>query len=223
MRAAINTGNPALARKGRAGSDPSGPSVDLARELARRLGTPVRLVEYDAAGRVFDVIDRNEWDLAFMAIEPARAEKIAFTSPYLTIEGTYLVRDDAPITVAADLDGPGSRIAVAQKAAYDLFLTRTLIVRAPNQNQAIELFLDQRLDAAAGVRQALDSFASRHAGLRVLTDRFMTIEQAMAIPRSKPSGASYLQAFIESVIASGFVRQAIERHAQSKVSSSPTR
>src|SRR5688500_11271750 len=91
LRAGINQGNPILAQKDPATADLRGITVDLSRELARRIGVPVVLVPYDAAGKMTDALKTGDWDLAFLAVDPARAEEIAFTAPYLEIEGTYLV------------------------------------------------------------------------------------------------------------------------------------
>ncbi len=216
IRAAINVGNPVLARRDPDGGDPSGISVDLAFEVGRRLQVPVRLAVFEGAGAVFDAVDRNEWDLAFLAIEPVRAARIAFTAPYITIEGTYLVRADASFREAVELDQPGHRIAVIEKAAYDLFLTRTLrhatLVRRPAAESALELTLKGQTDATAGVRQALDTFARGRGDVRVMADRFMQIEQAMAVPASKTAAAAYLKTFIADAMASGFVARAIARN-----------
>ena len=86
LRAAINFGNPVLAQKDPATGEPRGVSVDLARELGRRLGVPVELVTFDAAGKVFAALKTGAWDIAFLAIDPARATEIAFTAPYVVIE-----------------------------------------------------------------------------------------------------------------------------------------
>src|SRR5207249_4217608 len=126
VRAAINFGNAVLAQKDPATGEPRGVSVDLARELGRRLGVPVELVTFDAAGKVFEAIKAGAWDVAFLAIDPARAAEIAFTAPYVLIEGTYLVRRDSPLRAIDDVDRDGVRIAVGKGAAYDLYLTRTL-------------------------------------------------------------------------------------------------
>jgi polar amino acid transport system substrate-binding protein len=48
LRAAINFGNPILATKDAGTGEPRGVSVDLSRELAKRLRVPVELVTYDA-------------------------------------------------------------------------------------------------------------------------------------------------------------------------------
>src|SRR3954467_15497479 len=86
LRAAINFGNPVLAQKDPATGEPRGLSVDLARELGRRLGVPVELVTYESAGNVFDAVKMGAWDVAFLAIDPERAAEIAFTAPYLVID-----------------------------------------------------------------------------------------------------------------------------------------
>ena len=72
LRAAINLGNPILASRDAASGEARGVSVDLARELGRRLGVPVELVTYTAAGKVVDSAKANEWDIAFVAIDPKR-------------------------------------------------------------------------------------------------------------------------------------------------------
>ena len=215
LRAAINFGNPVLATRD-AGGAPQGVSVDLARELARRLGVPIELVTYDAAGRVFDALKAGAWDVAFFAIDPARAVDVAFTPPYIEIEGVYLVPAVSPIRANADVDRAGTRVVVGRGSAYDLYLTRELkaatIVRAPTSQAVVDVMVADRLDVAAGVRQQIEADAKRVPGVRVLGERFMVIRQAMGTPRGREAGARYLDAFVEDMKASGFVRRAIERH-----------
>ncbi|MDB5477080.1 MAG: transporter substrate-binding protein [Phenylobacterium sp.] len=216
LRAAINLGNVVLARR-----DPDGPagvSVDLARELGRRLGLPVELVAYATGGEVIPGLDRGAWDVAFLAIEPERAVRVSFTQPYVFIDGTYLVRDGAPFGSVADLDADGTRIAVAAGAAYDLALTRQLrhatLVRAPTSAAAVELFRAENLNACAGIRPLLVAAAAAGPGLRVLPDSFSRIEQGMALPAGRPRAARCLDDFVEAVKASGLVRDLLDRHGQ---------
>ena len=163
LRAAINFGNPVLAQKDPGTGKPRGVSVDLARELGRRLDVPVELVTFDAAGKVFDALKAGAWDVAFLAIDPARAAEIVFTASYVVIEGTYVVPADSPLHTIGDVDREGVRVAVGNKSAYDLYLTRTLkqaqIVRAPTSPAAIEVFVRDKLEAAAGLKQPLLHFA----------------------------------------------------------------
>ena len=226
LRAAINFGNPVLAQKAPGTGAPCGVSVDLARALGERLGLPVDLVTFEAAGKVFEALKTTgAWDLAFLAIDPVRAAEIAFTSPYVVIEGTYLVRAASPFRAVDQLDRDGVRIAVGQGAAYDLFLTRTLkqaqIVRADTSAAAIDLFLAGGLDAAAGVRQPLSAAARAQPGLRVLDGRFTAIEQAMGLPRARAAGLAFVQSFIEEMKASGFVAAALARSGQGDAAVAP--
>ena len=225
LRAAINFGNPVLAQRDPATGEPRGVSVELARELGRRLAVPVETVAFDAAGKVFEALRAGAWDIAFLAIDPARAAEIAFTAPYVLIEGTYLVPADSPLRTVADVDRDGVRIAVGDKSAYDLYLTRTLrrarLVRAPTSSGAIDVFVQEKLEAAAGVRQPLVQFAMTHPDVRVMDGRFMAIEQAMGTPRGREAGARYLREFIEEMKASGFVAGALERSGQRDATVAP--
>jgi polar amino acid transport system substrate-binding protein len=225
IRAAINYGNPVLAQQDPASGEPSGVSAELARELGRRLGRPVEFVPFDAAGKVFDALKTGSWDVAFLAIDPVRASGIDFTAPYVVIEGTYLVPTDSPLDTVEAVDRPGIRIAVGRGSAYDLYLTRALKqaqrVEAPSSAGALDLFLTDRLDAAAGVRQPLLAFAASHPGLRVLPGRFMAIEQAVAIPKGRLAGARYLSGFVEAMKASGFVARALAESGQTDATVAP--
>lgn len=220
LRAAINLGNPVLAQKGQDGA-PQGVSVALAKALAEELGVPLEMRTFDAAGKVFAALEEGAWNIAFLAIEPVREEQIAFSEPYVIIEGTYLVAADAPYREVADLDQPGLRLAVGKGAAYDLFLTRTLksaqLERAETSAAAVDLFFDKGLDAAAGVRQPLEKVAAADSRYRVLEGAFTSIRQAMAVPRQREAGAAYVRAFVERKKAKGFVHRALAASGQADV------
>jgi polar amino acid transport system substrate-binding protein len=218
LRAAINFGNSVLAQQDPATGEPRGISVDLARELGRRLNVPAELVTFDAAGKVFDALKTGAWDIAFLAIDPARASEISFTAPYVVIEATYMVPADSPLRTIGDVDRDGVRVAVGNKSAYDLYLTRMLkraqIVRVPTSPAAIEIFVRNKLEAAAGVKQPLLQFARTNPTVRVMDGRFMAIEQAMGTPKGRDAGARYLREFVEEMKASGFVAKGLERSGQ---------
>lgn len=225
LRVAINYGNAVLAQRDERTGEPRGITADLARELARRLAVPLEFVTYDGAGKIVAAAASNEWDVAFMAIDPSRAEQILFTPPYLIIEGAYLVRTEAPFRRVNDLDRAGVRIAVGKGAAYDLFLTRTLkhaaLVRAASTAEVLGLFVAEELDAAAGIRQPLEVAAREHPEWRVIPERFMAIEQAMCAPAGREEGGKYLAAFIAEMKVSGFVAEALARHGQRDVTVAP--
>lgn len=214
LRVAINLGNPVLAKLDEKTRVFSGVSVVLANALADELEIAITLTAYDAAGKVFAALEEGAWDLAFLAVEPVRAEKISFSSPYVCIDGTYLVRKESKFNLASGLDVGGCRIAVGRGAAYDLFLSRTLknaeLVRATTSAGAVDEFLKLDLDAAAGVRQPLERFARSTAGVRVLSDNFTEIRQAMAIPKRRALAAEYVQSFINRCLRSGLVANALD-------------
>lgn len=216
MRAAINFGNPILANKDATGQ-PVGVSVDLARELAGRLGVKLELVTFTAAGQVVEAIKANQVDIAFVAIDPLRGQDVLYSAPYVIIEGAYLVRQDSPLQRNEDVDRPGHRIAVGKGSAYDLYLTREIkqarLERAPTSPAVVDYFLANQLEVAAGVKQQLEADARRVPGLRLLPGRFMVINQAMGTPRVRgEAGVAYLRGFVEEMKASGFVAQALQRH-----------
>jgi len=222
LRAAINTGNAVLVQTDPAGGELRGVTVDLARELARRLGVALAPVTFDAAGKAFDAVKSGACDIAFLAIEQARAAEIDFTAPYVIIEGVYMVPADSPLRANAHVDRDGVRIAVNKGSGYDLYLTRTLkhatLVRAESGTDA---FLADKLEAVAGIKQPMVEFARTHPNVRVLDGRFMDIQQAMCTPKRRDAAARYLRAFVEEMKASGFVAGALARSNQPDAAVAP--
>lgn len=216
LRASINLGNPILANRDAAGL-PVGVSIDLARELASRLGVELDLVVSESAGKSVDITGAEQADIGFFAIDPIRGQGILFTAPYVLIEGCYLVREDSAISANDEVDTALHRVTVGAGSAYDLYLTRTLkaatIVRATTSPSVIDTFLANGDDVAAGVKQQLQSDVKRLQGLRLLPGRFMVIEQAMGVPKSRGRAAqAYVAAFVEAMKASGFVADSLARH-----------
>lgn len=218
IKAAINVGNGVLAQRDQVTGVLGGISVDLATELGRRLQVPVELVPFESAGSVAEAARTGAWTIAFLAIDPARAVDIDYTTPYVVIEATYAVPAASALQTIADVDRPGVRIAVSTNSAYDLYLKRHIrhatLVRAPSPPESLAMFLRDRLEAAAGVRQPLVRLAAEHSGLRVMEGRFTRIEQAMCVPKGASAGAGYLQGFVAEMRASGFVAQALRNSGQ---------
>lgn len=227
LRACINLGNPVLAKMDPAGWRPVGVSVDLADAFAKRLGVPIELLAVDTAAQSVAALENARADIGFFAIDPKRGEQIAFTPPYVLIEGAYLVREGSPIQRNEDVDQPGRRVVVGQGSAYDLFLSRELqhaeLVRVASSQAVVDSFVaDQRIDVAAGVRQQLQADARRVGEVRLLDGRFMVIRQAMGVARQRgPEAASLLAAFVEAMKAEGFVAEALRRHGIDGASVAP--
>ncbi|WP_028216652.1 transporter substrate-binding domain-containing protein [Paraburkholderia oxyphila] len=225
LRAAINLGNTVLAQRPDPGSDPTGVSVDLARALAVRLDVPVQFVVYDAAGKVFDGLANDDWDIAFLAIDSSRAEQITFSPPYLEIEGAFMARVDGPFQRCADVDRKGVKIAVGKGSAYDLFLSRSLVSaeleRFPTSRESFSQFVAQELDVLAGVREVVKGFAASSPQLRVFPESFMTIRQAICLPKHRSTGERFVANFVEEMKAEGIVAASLERSGQTAATVAP--
>lgn len=209
LRVAINLGNPVLARG--TSDDPSGITVDLGREVARRLDLPLEMTCFDAARKSFAAVRDGLADLCFLAMEPAREAAIAFTGPYVVIEGVYAVPLSSPMHSPADADSDGVRIGVKEGSAYDLFLTRTLqratLVRG---GDGLEAFREGDLEVAAGIRQPLTAQVAAEDGLRVIEEPFMEIRQAMGTSQSKRAETvQWLGTLVDDLLESGFVERSL--------------
>jgi polar amino acid transport system substrate-binding protein len=216
LRAGMNWGNTLFTQKDAATGEPRGVSVDIMRELASRLGVPLELVMHATPGEVADSVDGNTWDVSILAIEQARAQKIAFSPPMSEIEATYVVHKDSPLKNAAQVDAAGVRIAAPNKAGYELFLTRTLksatLLRTKNFGESIEFFNARRADAVAALKPNLIESMGKMPEGRMLEGKFTTVNHGLGTPRARSAGAAYLKAFVEDMNASGFIARSIAQH-----------
>ena len=214
LRVGLNMSNFLLTRTDAATGKPAGVAADLARELGKRLGVEVELVPYPNPGALADDAKSGNWDVGFLGAEPQRANEIDFTAAYVEIEATYIVPPNSPIKSIADVDREGVRIAVPTKSAYELYLTRTLknakLVHEKGADNAFKKFVDDKLDAIAGLRPRLVTDVEKLPGARILDGRFTAVQQAVGTPKGRSAAAQYLREFVEDVKASGRVAKAIE-------------
>ena len=216
LRAAINMSNPLLVTGRTATGDPVGVAPDLARAIADRLGVGISYVQFASPGEVADAVGSDAWDIGLIGAEPARAETITFSDAYVEIEATYLVPPDSPLRTIAEVDSPGVRIAVSNRSAYDLYLTRTLkhaaLHRAKGLAGALDLFTGEKLDALAGLRPALNEDIKKLPGARILAGYYTTVQQAVGTKPENTAAAAFIQDFVAVAKKSGLVAGLIERH-----------
>ncbi|MBN9563008.1 MAG: ABC transporter substrate-binding protein [Alphaproteobacteria bacterium] len=216
LRAGINLGNFLLVTGKSASGDPEGVAPDMAREIAGRLGVPVKYVPFARPGELADAASSDVWDIGLIGAEPARAEKIAFTPAYVEIEATYLVPAGSPLRTVEEVDRKGVRIAVTARSAYDLWLARNIkdaeLVRSDSLDGAYDQFVAEKLDALAGLRPRLLSDVRKLPGARILDGQFTAVQQAVGTARQNTAGAQFLRDFVEEAKASGLVARLIERH-----------
>ena len=216
LRVGINLGNILLVTGTRPNGDPEGVAPGVAAAIAERLGTAVSYVTFATPGEVADAVKRDEWDICLIAEEPQRAETIAFCEAYVEIEATYLVPADSPFRSIVEIDRPGVRIAVSERAAYDLYLTRSLkhaeLHRAKGLAGALDLFVTQKLDALAGLVPALKENSESLPGSRVIDGHYTTVRQAVGTKPQNVALRAFVARFIAEAKASGLVAGLIAKH-----------
>jgi polar amino acid transport system substrate-binding protein len=226
LRVGLNYQNFLLVLKDAPDGTPRGIAPDLARELAHRLGVPVEFARYKSAGNLADSVKDGDWDVAFLGAEPSRAGSISFSAAYLEIPVTFLVPPGSPIRRIEDVDREGVRVAVSDKSAYDLYLTRTLkkaqLVRVAGIPQSYEAFLSQKLEALGGLKPQLASDAEKLPGSRVLEGQVTGVQQSVGTPKAREKGAAYLREFVEDIKASGLVARTIEKNGVRGVTVAPS-
>lgn len=216
LRAAINMGNFLLVTGRTPSGDPDGCSPDMARAIAASLGVPVQMVPYAKPGELADDALNDKWDIGLIGAEPARAEKIDFTAAYVEIEATYLVPAGSSVMSIAEVDKKGNRIAVTARSAYDLWLERNThhatLHRGSSQAAVIEMFLNEKMEALAGLRPGLIGDVVKIPGARILDGQFTAVQQAIGTARKNARGAAYLKQFVETAKKSGDVAALIQKH-----------
>jgi len=226
LRVSINLGNPILAKAEVGNQPPSGVSVDLAKEFAKRLGLEIEWVVFNSAGESVEAVTSEDADIGFFAIDPLRGVGVNFSAAYVHITGSYLVPEESELQTIEEVDQSGNRIVVGKGSAYDLYLTRNLknasIVRAPTSPKVVEFFVQNQCEVAAGVTQQLESDLQRFPNHRLLSGNFMLIQQAMGVPVSRGDlAAQYLANFVEEVKRTGFVAEALIRNGIKGASVAP--
>ena len=216
LRAGINLSNFLLVSSTSPDGGPAGVSPDMARAFAEQLGVEVRYVPYPSPGILADAAERDEWDIALIGAEPQRAEFISFTPAYTEIEATYLVAANSPLKLIADVDRPGRRISVTERTAYGLWLDRNIrhaeLVRTKTIDEAVSVFLEEKLDALAGLRPRLVMDLKAIPGSRMLDGRYMAVQQAFGTPKRNEAAIPYMSRFIATATTSGYVAELITKH-----------
>jgi len=225
LRAGVNYGNFILANRDKATGESRGVAIDLVNEVGRRLGVPVQIVAYDSVAVMGDAAPSGVWDIAFLGSDPLRENLMSFTAAYLEIDATYLVPGPSPLGTAAEVDREGIRVAAPARANYELYLRRNLkraqLVSTQGNDAAFELLSTGKVDALAGLVQALLGSIAKLPGSRMVEGRFMGVQQSIAVPKGRDAGLAFLRRVVEDAKASGLVARAIERTGARGVSVAP--
>jgi polar amino acid transport system substrate-binding protein len=185
----------------------------------------VEIIAYKSAGALADSVRTGEWDISVLGDEPQRAKEIAFATPLTEIESTYLVPAGSTIAAIGDVDRPGVRIAVSAKSAYELYLSRTIqraeLVRVEGIGEASERFVNDKLEALAGLKPQLLELAPTLPGSRILEGNFTVVRHTVGTPRGRDAAAAYLRDLVEDVKVAGLVARWIEKSGVKGLSVAP--
>lgn len=226
LRAGINMSNFLLVNSKTAAGEPAGVSPDMAKAIADKLGVGLTLIPYNGPGDVADGAAKHEWDIANIAAEAERAKTISFSPAYSEIQATYLLPANSSITGISDVDKPGNRIAVKERAAYELWLTENVahatLVRTKTMDDSFNAFTDQSLEVLAGLRPRLIEDAKKLPGSRLLNESFTSVQQSIGCIPGNADASAFLRKFVSDSLSSGFVDSLIEKHGVTgKLSSAP--
>jgi polar amino acid transport system substrate-binding protein len=214
LRLAVFTGNPLIGSHNDATGEITGATVILGKALADRAGVPLQLVEYLSTAKLVEAAGANAWDVTVLGVDAARRDRIDYAPAHLSVDFTYLVGPAARISSVADADRAGVRIAAARASVPAILLSRSLqkatFVQTESEANAFDLLKAGKVQAIAQDRSHLKELAPHLPGSRVLDDRLLAAELAMALPKGRRAALAYIEDFIEQAKAAGLVQRAID-------------
>jgi polar amino acid transport system substrate-binding protein len=217
LRATYIAANPVQAFVDPATKEVRGPAAELARELAKRAGVPMTIGGAKGVEGVLESVKSGQADIGFLAFDAVRAAQVDFSQNYSLAQNTYLVVENSPIRSVADADKPGVHIGVGARDAGDYFLTRTLKAATLIRNDGgvgdavVKALLAGELNAYAGNRMRLHEAAQKTPGLRLASDNFYGVEQAVIVPKGDAARLAIVNRFIDEARASGLIAGAVTR------------
>ena len=216
LRAAINLSNFLLVTGVDKNGDPEGVSPDLAKALANELNVEVKLIPFQRPGELADAVSDDIWDIGNIANEAERAKSITFSSPYTLIESTFLVRDSSYINSLSDVDREGVRIAVAERSAYDLWLTENIknaeLIRAKSIDLSFSIFQENEYEVLAGLKPKLIDDLKNTENCKILPGAFTFIKQCIGSKPGNPEAEKFINNFIEKNIENGFIEKLLIKY-----------
>ena len=225
LRVGINMSNFLLVSGVNSSGLPKGVSPDLGERIAKELNIPHKLVQYKRPGELADAVNKNQWDIGNIAFEPKRAETIDFTNSYVNIDANFLVRKIDNFKSNEDVSKAKVKIAVAERSAYDLWLSENFkdieLIRASSIQNSHILFNEGKANVLAGLKPKLIEELSKNDQLELIEDPFTFIKQSVGIKKGYPQVIEFLNNFISKLINDGFIEQLLKKYKVDKKLSIP--
>jgi polar amino acid transport system substrate-binding protein len=216
LRAAINLSNFLLVTGTDDQGNPEGVSPDLAKALANELNIEYKLIPFKRPGELADAVTDDVWDIGNIANESERAKSITFSHPYTLIESTFLVRESSEINSLQDVDKKDVRIAVAERSAYDLWLTENIknaeLIRAKSIDLSFKIFEDNSYEVLAGLKPRLIDDLKNTKNCKILPGAFTFIKQCIGSKPGNPEAEKFINNFIDKNTKNGFIESLLLKH-----------
>src|SRR5262245_3475103 len=194
------------------GGEPEGVTVDLARELARRLDVPVEFTAVSSSAELAELLLGGRLDAAIMEPDRFGMERFDFGSFYFADENTYMVSGRSKIMTIADVNARRARVVAIDGTAASRAAARQIkhswVTPVNSIDEALEMLRTGQGDAFALTHSSLAPLVRQVPGSRILDGSFNQSGFAFAIPKNRPNGLFYIASFTEEAKGSGIVRQA---------------
>jgi polar amino acid transport system substrate-binding protein len=188
-------------------SNPDGYDADVARLMAKHMGTQLEIVPVTGPNRIPYLLT-NKVDLlvASLGVTPERAKQVQFSEPYASIDIGLLAPKKAAIKTADDLKT--MRVAVARASTQDTALTEVApktakIMRFDDDASAVQALLSNQVDAIGlsnVVARELEKMAPGQYEMKFVLRRQ---PNAVALRKDQDELLAWVNKFIETIKANG--------------------
>ena len=195
---------------------PEGVSPDVGKKIAEELNVACKLVKFGRPGLLADAVNDDLWDIGNIAHEKERSKTIDFSDPYVNIDANFIYKNKDNFKSNEEINSPGIKIAVAERSAYDLWLTDNFknveIIRASSIDESHNLFRNNKVDVLAGLKPKLIDELAINNDFKIITNPFTFIKQSVGVKKGNPEILEFLNRFISKLIREGYIKELLKKH-----------
>ena len=195
---------------------PEGVSPDVGKKIAEELNVACKLIKFGRPGLLADAVNDDLWDIGNIAYEKERSKTIDFSDPYVNIDANFIYKNKDNFKSNEEINSPGIKIAVAERSAYDLWLTDNFknveIIRASSIEESHDLFRNNKVDVLAGLKPKLIDELAINNDFKIITNPFTYIKQSVGVKKGNPEILEFLNGFISKLIREGYIKELLKKH-----------
>ena len=216
LRIGINMSNFLLVDKSSTFDEPRGLSPDIGKLLANKIGIDSKFIAYKNPGELADAVNKDEWDVGNFAYESRRAETIDFSNAYVNIDANFLVNPKHKIQNNKQADRENVKIAVVNRSAYDLWLSKNFnmakLIKVSTIIETHKLFNEGKVHVLAGLKPKLLEEKIKNPNLDLIQEPFTQIKQSIGIKKGNPEIIMFLNDFIRQIINDGTLHKLLQKY-----------